>query len=150
MAELVLLLSNDPSLGGTLEGLARGRMRVTGIDPAHRPAVWPWPSAATVVLDLAWKDRDAAYPWIRQHHTGRIVVLLKPGEREASLPPDPDRLVIQRPFRLIDLIEVLAGPDASAGPTATPADGRPPEPKRQGRRPPWRFGSGGRGGGLGG
>jgi uncharacterized protein DUF4012 len=124
VGELVLLLSNDPSLGGTLESLARGRMRVAGIDPARRPAAWPWPSAATVVLDLTRKDRDAAYPWVRQHHTGRVVVLLKPGEREASLPPDPDRLVIQRPFRLIDLIEILAGPDASAGPTAMPADGR--------------------------
>jgi Protein of unknown function (DUF4012) len=124
VGELVLLLSDDPSLGGTLEGLAGGRMRVVGIDPARRPAAWPWPSAATVVLDLTRNDRDAAYPWVRQHHTGRVVVLLKPGEREASLPPDPDRLVIQRPFRLIDLIEVLSGPDAFAGPKAMPADGR--------------------------
>jgi hypothetical protein len=142
VGELVLLLSNDPSLGGTLEGLARGRMRVAGIDPAHRPAVWPWPSAATVVLDLARKDRDATYPWVRQHHTGRVVVLLKPGDREASLPPDPDRLVIQRPFRLLDLIEVLAGPDASAGPLATPADGRSSDARVS--RPPGRRGALGR------
>ena len=142
MGELVLLLSNDPSLGGTLEGLARGRMRVVGVDPARRPAVWPWPAAATVVLDLTRRDRDAVYPWVRQHHSGRVVVLLKPGEREASLPPDPDRLVIQRPFRLIDLIEVLAGPDASAGPTATPADGRSSAARVS--RPPGRRGPLGR------
>jgi hypothetical protein len=123
MGELVLLLSDDPSLGRTLEGVARGRMRVAHIDPARRPAAWPWPPAATVVLDLTRKDRDAVYPWVRQHHTARVVVLLKPGEREASLPADPDRLVIQRPFRLIDLIEVLAGPDASDA-EAMPADGR--------------------------
>jgi hypothetical protein len=142
VGELVLLLSNDPSLGGTLEGLARGRMRVVGVDPARRPAVWPWPAAVTVVLDLTRRDRDAVYPWVRQHHSGRVVVLLKPGEPQASLPPDPDRLVIQRPFRLFDLIEVLAGADASAGPTAMPAEGRSSAARVS--RPPERRGSLGR------
>ena len=60
MDELVLLLSDDPLLGRTLEGLARGRMLVAHIDPARRPAAWPWPPAATDVLDLTRKDRDAA------------------------------------------------------------------------------------------
>ena len=142
MGELVLLLSNDPSLGGTLEDLACGLLRVTRINPVRRPAAWPWPPAATVVLDLARKDWDAVHPWVRQHHTGRVVVLLNPGEPEESLPPDPDRLVIQRPFRLIDLIEVLAGPDASAGPNAMPADGRSSTARVS--RPPGRRGPLGR------
>jgi hypothetical protein len=70
----VLLLSNDPSLGGTLEGLARGRLRVVGIDPARRPATWPWPAAATVVLDLTRSDRDAVYPWVRHPHLAAKVI----------------------------------------------------------------------------
>jgi hypothetical protein len=134
VGEPVLLVSNDRSLGGMLEGLARGRLRVAHIDPTRRPAAWPGQPAATVVLDLTPRTRDAVYPWVRRNHTGRVVVLLRPGEREASLPPDPDRLVVQRPFRLLDLVEVLAGPGTSADPDAVPSGG--PSPPALVSRPP--------------
>jgi uncharacterized protein DUF4012 len=118
LAERVLLVSSDPFLGASLQGMARGRLLVASVDPAHRPTAWPGAARCTVVLDLGAKERAVAYPWVRQHHGGRLVVLLQPGEREASLPADPDRLVLRRPFRLPDLVEILVG----TLPTAAPGD----------------------------
>jgi uncharacterized protein DUF4012 len=116
LAEPVLLVSSDPFLGASLQAMARGRFWVAPIDPAHRPSPWPGAASCTVVLDLGARARAVAYPWVRQHHGGRLVVLLLLGEPEASLPADPDRLVLRRPFRLPDLVEVLVGMAASTAP----------------------------------
>jgi uncharacterized protein DUF4012 len=134
VAEPVLLISNDPFLGSSLEALAHGRLRVARIDPVQRSAAWPGPPTATVVLDLARRELDHAYPWVRNHHPGRVVLLLKPGEPENSLPPDPDRLVIRRPFRLVDLVEILTGVVPSAEPDDALSDG--PSPAARVSRPP--------------
>jgi hypothetical protein len=151
VAESVLLVSSDPLLGSSLEALARGRLLVARVDPSHRPAVWPGKTRSTVVLDLSAEDRAATYPWVRQHHTGRVVVLLRPGEQESSLPPDADRLVLRRPLGVSQLVEILAGPAPRFGtadpsppdPTPRPATGREPagsappraEPKARPPRP---------------
>jgi hypothetical protein len=112
----VLLVSSDPLLGTSLEALAQGRLWVTRIDPSHRPSIWPGRTTSTVVLDLGAGERAAAYSWVREHHAGRVVVLLRPGEQGSSLPPDPDQLVLRRPLGLFDLVEILAGLDATKGP----------------------------------
>jgi Protein of unknown function (DUF4012) len=142
VAEPVLLVSSDPSLVSHLEVLGRGRLWVSPVDPARRPSAWPGKARSTVVLDLGASDRDAAYTWVRQHHGGRLVVLLQPGEGESSLPPDPDpdpdRLVLRRPFRLADLVEILVdkGPTTgTVGPSTAvrgsrPTAGRAPAPAR--------------------
>jgi Protein of unknown function (DUF4012) len=71
---------------------------------------------STVVLDLGAEERAATYSWVRQHHSGRVVVLLTPGEQESDLPPDPDLVVLRRPVSPYDLVETLAGMDATSGP----------------------------------
>jgi Protein of unknown function (DUF4012) len=119
LAEPVLLVSSDPFLGSSLEALARGRLLVSPVDPAHRPSTWPGEAACTVVLDLGTEARAAAYPWVRQHHDGRLVVLLQPGERESGLPADPDQLALHRPFRLADLVEILVGTAPTTAPSAS-------------------------------
>jgi hypothetical protein len=124
LAEPVLLVSRDPFLGASLEALALGRLLVATIDPANQPSAWPGVATCTVVLDLGGRERATAYPWVRQHHGGRLVVLLQPGERELSLPEDPVRLVLRRPFRLFALVELLVGPDPTTAPTGLPSEAR--------------------------
>ena len=110
MAEPVLLISSDPFLGASLEAIARGRVQVARLDLATRPAAWPAEPTATVVLDVAAGQRDAVHAWIRRHHPGPLVILLKPGERPPALPPAPAQVVVGRPFRLADLVELLEHP----------------------------------------
>ena len=127
MAEPVLLISSDPFLGASLEAIARGRVQVARLDLATRPAAWPAEPTATVVLDVAAGQRDAVHAWIRRHHPGPLVILLKPGERPPALPPAPDQVVVGRPFRLADLVELLEHPpgppaEAPAAPAAADRD----------------------------
>jgi hypothetical protein len=129
VAEPVLLISSDPFLGASLEAIARGRVQVARLDLARRPAAWPAEPTATVVLDVAAGQRDAVHAWIRRHHPGPLVILLKPGERPPALSPDPAQVVVGRPFRLADLVELLEhppGPPAEV-PAAAQA-GRLPRP----------------------
>jgi hypothetical protein len=123
VAAPVLLVSNDPFLGASLEAVARGRVRVARIDASRRPAAWPAGPTATVVLDVTAGQRDALHAWVRRHHSGPLVVVLKPGERDPALPPDPTRVVMVRPFRVADLVAILEQPPpplpaADAGPGA--------------------------------
>ncbi len=124
MAVSVLLVSSDPLLGKSIEVLAGGRLWVARIDASHRSSMWPGRAMSTVVLDLDAGERAAAYSWVRQHHTGRVVVLLTSGEQASNLPPDPDRLVLRRPLSLSDLVEILAGMDATSGPAGRSPSGQ--------------------------
>jgi hypothetical protein len=110
VAEPVLLISSDPFLGANLEAVANGRLQIARLDPAHRPPAWPAGLATTVVLDVTARHRDSIHTWIRHHHPGALVILLKPGERHPALPPDRSRVVVTRPFRLIDLVALLEDP----------------------------------------
>jgi hypothetical protein len=127
VAEPVLLISSDPFLGASLEALAGGRVRVARLDPSRRHAAWPGEPAGTVVLDVIAGQRQALHDWVRHHHRGPLVVLLKPGERAPSLPPDPDRVVVGRPFRMADLVWVLEqSPPQPPDPPDPPAGARAP------------------------
>jgi hypothetical protein len=128
LAEPVLLISSDPFLGASLEALAGGRVRVARLDPSRRHAAWPGEPAGTVVLDVTAGQRQALHDWVRRHHRGPLVVLLKPGERAPSLPPDPDRVVVGRPFRMGDLVWVL---EQAPPPPSDP----PPDPAPAARAP---------------
>jgi hypothetical protein len=119
VAEPVLLISSDSFLGAGLEAVACGRVQVARLDPARRPAVWPAEPAATVILDVTARQRQAFHLWVRRHHAGPLVVVLKPGERRPVLAPDPDLVVVARPFRLVDLVTILEHPPAPEDP-ATP------------------------------
>ena len=136
VAEPVLLISSDSFLGPSLEAVARGRLRVARLDPSLRPVAWPAEPAATVVLDVTARQRGAFHAWVRRHHPGPMVVVLKPGERPPTLPRDPDLVVVGRPFRLVDLVTILVHPPAPPGPgapAATPEPGPGPAPRRSGR-----------------
>jgi Protein of unknown function (DUF4012) len=122
VAEPVLLISSDPFLGASLEAVALGRLEIARLDPAHRPPAWPAPSSATVVLDVTARQRESMRTWIRRHHPGPLVILLKPGERPTTVPPDPTTVVVGRPFRLIELVTLL---EQAPGPP--PPDARDPE-----------------------
>jgi hypothetical protein len=118
LAAPVLLISSDPFLGASLDAIARGRVRLARLDPSRRPAAWPGEPGATVVLDVAARQRHAAYAWVRRHHPGPLVVVLKPGDPGPGLPPDPGQVVVRRPFRLGDLLTLLEGlPDGPAPPS---------------------------------
>jgi hypothetical protein len=138
VAEAVLLISSDSFLGASLEAVAPGRVQVARLDPARRPVAWPAEPAATVVLDVTARQREAFHLWVRRHHAGPLVVVLKPGERRPVLPPDPDLVVLGRPFRLVDLVTILehppapTDPDMPEWPTAAAPD--PAPPPRPGRR----------------
>ena len=132
MAEAVLLISSDSFLGAGLEAVAPGRVEVARLDPARRPVAWPAGAAATVVLDVSARQLEAFHLWVRRHHTGPMVVVLKPGERCPVLPPDPDLVVLGRPFRLVDLVTILEHPPASADPDVPTA--APDPAPRPGRR----------------
>ena len=136
MAEPVLLISSDSFLGAGLEAVACGRVQVARLDPARRPAVWPAEPAATVILDVTARQRQAFHLWVRRHHAGPLVVVLKPGERRPVLAPDPDLVVVARPFRLVDLVTILEHPPAPEDPaTPWPTAASPdPDPPRPGRR----------------
>jgi hypothetical protein len=125
VAEPVLLISSDPFLGASLEALAGGRVRVARLDPSRRHAAWPGEPAGTVVLDVIAGQRQALHDWVRRNHRGPLVVLLKPGERAPSLPPDPDRVVVGRPFRMADLVWVL---EQAPPPSPDPPPDRPDPP----------------------
>lgn len=131
-----MLISSDSFLGPSLEAVADGRVRVARLDPTRRPMAWPAEAAATVVLDVTARQRDAFHAWVRRHHQGHLVVVLKPGERRPALSPDPDLVVVGRPFRLVDLVTILEHPPAPPDPPAawTAASLNSGRPRRRGRR----------------
>jgi hypothetical protein len=131
-----MLISSDSFLGPSLEAVADGRVRVARLDPTRRPMAWPAEPAATVVLDVTARQRDAFHAWVRRHHQGHLVVVLKPGERRPVLSPDPDLVVVGRPFRLVDLVTILEHPPAPPDPPAawTAASLDAGRPRRPGRR----------------
>jgi Protein of unknown function (DUF4012) len=137
VAAPVLLISSDPFLGASLEAIARGRLHVARLDPSRPPTAWPAGPTATVVLDVTARSRQALHGWVRRHHPGLVVVVLKPGERHPALPPDPNLLVVARPFRvraLVALLERQPTPPwgtverAAAAPAPTPQPEPRPEP----------------------
>ena len=130
MAAPVLLISSDPFLGASLEAVARGRLQIARLDPTHRPPAWPATPSTIVVVDVTTRQRDPIHTWVRRHHPGLLVILLKPGERDPALPPDPWRVVVARPFRLIELVGLLErSPKPPAGPPA--AESQVPEPEEE-------------------
>jgi hypothetical protein len=124
VAEPVLLISSDSSRG-ELEAAEYGRLPVAHLDNA--PPTWP-AGLTTVVLDVTAHHRDSIHTWIRHHHSGPLVILLKPGERHPALLPDRSRVVVARPFRLIDLVALLEQPFPPDEVPATQSKGPGPDP----------------------
>jgi hypothetical protein len=136
VAEPVLLISSDPSLGAGLEAVAAGRVRVARLDLARRPVAWPSEPAATVVLDVTARERNAFHAWVRRHHPGPLVVVLKLGEGLPVLAPDPGLVVVGRPLRPVDLVAILERPPDPAAPWPAGASPAPDPPPRAGPRVP--------------
>ncbi|HEX2158596.1 MAG TPA: hypothetical protein VHS79_16705, partial [Actinomycetes bacterium] len=136
MAEPVLLISSDPFLGASLEAVARGRLQIARLDPARRPPAWPASPSATVVLDVTARQRDPVHTWVRRHHAGPLVILLKPGERQPPVPPGPSTTVVARPFRLIELVALLERPPTPPAARKGDAEAVDAEGEREGEGEP--------------
>jgi hypothetical protein len=78
----VLLISSDSFLG---RPRGRGPRPPAGgaARPSRRPVAWPAEPAATVILDVTARQRDAFHIWVRRPPPGPMVLVLKP----ASVPP---------------------------------------------------------------
>jgi hypothetical protein len=138
----VILVSRDPLVALAVRSAPRGRVRL--LQQSHSPAGVRWPDHDnySVVLDVGPHLRRSAYEAVRRHHAGRLVLILGRDE-PGGLPPDPATLTIERPFRAIDLLKLLATPVSVAHRTleeAVVAGGQTPrvqaEIQRGSPRPP--------------
>ena len=151
MARRIVLFTRDAGLTVALRSLLSAEDRVLQFDsPDGRPGTLD-PAADTIVLDLPGDLRRGAYRSIREWFSGRLVILLAPGEVDKSFDADKGCRTLFRPFQLDDLIRDLvvppgrirsvlsgAGRRAAAGPPSGPGRVPPVPPPRLspgGRRP---------------
>ena len=138
MPRRIVLFTRDAGLTVALRGLLSAEDRVLQFDsPEGRPPALD-PAADTVVLDLSADLRRGAYRSIREWFSGRLVVLLGPGEVDTSFDADKGCRTLFRPFQLDDLIGELVVPPGRfrgviSGAGRREAPGPPGEP---GRVPP--------------
>jgi hypothetical protein len=132
IAQPVLLVSTDPMLGSALRTVHTGDVRVALFDPDDQPVGWPGTDHNAVVLDVPPAERAAALAWVRGHHRGHLLVVLRPDEQAADLQRDPGLATIRRPFPIRDLAEALARP-AAAPRRSRSAPGGSPMPRRRRR-----------------
>jgi hypothetical protein len=104
----VILVSRDPLVTLAIEAAPGGRLHLLQHSGSPAGIRWPKDDHYSVVLDVGPNQRRSAYEAVRRHHAGRLVLILGPDEPE--LPPDPSSLTIKRPFRSIDLLQLLAAP----------------------------------------
>jgi hypothetical protein len=110
MPRRIVLFTRDAGLTVALRGLLSADDRVLQFDsPDGRPGALD-PAADTVVLDLSGDLRRAAHRAIREWFSGRVVVLLGPGEVDKSFNADKGCRTLFRPFQLDDLIRELVVP----------------------------------------
>jgi hypothetical protein len=109
----IILVSRDPLVALAITGSPRGRVRLLQQSPSPAGIRWPDHDDYSVILDIGPHLRRSAYEAVRRHHAGRLVLILGPDE-PGGLPPDPASLTIKRPFRTIDLLELLATPVPAA------------------------------------
>src|SRR6266545_2882831 len=115
MPRRIVLFTRDAGLTVALRTLLPIEDRVQQFEsPAGRPGELD-PAADTLVLDLPGELRKGAYRSIREWFSGRVVVLLVPGEQDRSFAGDRSCRVLFRPFQLDDLIRELVVPPAAAG-----------------------------------
>ncbi|HYY82652.1 MAG TPA: DUF4012 domain-containing protein [Actinomycetes bacterium] len=135
MAYPVLLVSGDPMLGSALRTVHDGHVRVVPFEPGDEVTGWRWPEGYAVVLDVALAHRAAALAWIRRHHHGRLVIVLRPGEPTTGLPASPEVRTLRRPFLIRELAAALAGEppaDPEPRPSRAPVPGSPDPPRSSG------------------
>src|SRR6266540_1905495 len=115
MPRRIVLFTRDAGLTVALRGLLPTEDRVLQFEsPDGRPGELD-PAADTLVLDLPADLRRGAYRSIREWFTGRVVVLLVPGERDRSFDGDKACRVLYRPFQLDDLLRELVVPPRADG-----------------------------------
>jgi hypothetical protein len=110
MARRIVLFTRDAGLTVALRGLLSAEDRVVQFDSPDGRLDTLDPVADTIVLDLPADLRRGAYRSVREWFSGRLVILLAPGEVDKSFDSDKGCRTLFRPFQLDDLIRELAVP----------------------------------------
>ena len=132
MSRHVVLLRRDPSLGLALRALLHGTGRVTELGDVYAWSEVPAHTVDVVVVDLPDPSRKQAVDVVRSGFDGRLVVVLNPADDPATIPPHHGCSVVQRPFEIVELWQlVTTDPDAPA-----PGEGRDAGPALEGRPGP--------------
>jgi len=116
----VVLISKDSSLASVLEAMIAGprALRILGSssefpDPAEF-------AADTVVLDLPYRVRWAAFQQVRERYSGRMIVTVSSERETEGWSPDPACWFLVRPFGADDVLRALRAP-VPPGPAARAA-----------------------------
>jgi hypothetical protein len=113
----VILISRDSSLAALLEAMvSRPRaLKILGASGEFpEPQEFP---ADTVVLDLPYRVRWAAFQQLRERYSGRLIVTVSSERETEGWPPDPACWFLVRPFGAEDVLRALRAP-VPPGPSA--------------------------------
>ena len=114
-ARRIVVFSRDAGLSVALRSLADRDDRIMQFAEPSEILAGLNPQHDVVVLDLEPGEREAAYERVRGNFPGRLVLLLAGEERGARLPDDPNRVVVKRPFQVVDLWNALNAPMPPVG-----------------------------------
>ena len=128
MSRHVVLLRRDPSLGLALRALLHGTGRVTELPTIEAWSALPGEDIDAVVIDLPVSRRTQAINLVRSRFNGRLVLVLEPNDNPAAIPTDHACSVVQRPFEIVELWNLVTTDPTPTG--ATPGQGGPTAPER--------------------
>jgi hypothetical protein len=113
----VILISRDSSLAALLEAMvSRPRaLKILG-SSGEFPESQEFP-ADTVILDLPYRVRWAAFQQVRERYSGRLIVTVSSERETEGWPPDPACWFLVRPFGAEDVLRALRAP-VPPGPSA--------------------------------
>jgi outer membrane biosynthesis protein TonB len=106
----VILISRDSSLAALLEAMVS---RPQALKILGSGGEFPEPQeflADTVVLDLPYRVRWAAFQQVRGRYSGRLVVTVSSERETEGWPPDPACWFLVRPFVAEDVLRALRAP----------------------------------------
>lgn len=129
MPRHIVLLTRDTSLAIALKALLGEHDRVSELESPKGWRTLNGSPVDAVVIDLPPALRKAAVEALERSFTGRLVVLLDPGEDLAKTADRQRCAVLHRPFGMSELWTLVV----ASGPQASPTT--PPEPPQVGERP---------------
>jgi hypothetical protein len=106
----VILISRDSSLAALLEAMVSRPRALKNLGSSGEfpdPQEFP---ADTVVLDLPYRVRWAAFQQLRERYSGRLIVTVSSERETEGWPPDPACWFLVRPFGAEDVLRALRAP----------------------------------------
>jgi hypothetical protein len=106
----VILISRDSSLAALLEAVVSRppALKILGTG-GEFPESQEFP-VDTVVLDLPYRVRWAAFQQVRERYSGRLIVTVSSERETEGWPPDPACWFLIRPFGAEDVLRALRAP----------------------------------------